>query len=636
MSTYNLSPSKAAYQAIKADVTPVSAFKELVDNAIDNWQRVLDGLDPLTVEIEYYPEGPDQDRQVVVRDDSGGLEEEDVNILFALGLTKKDQIPGAIGAYGIGAKKAIINLGNEAIVKSRHHQAEQGFGFRIDEDWLEDDGTWEVEKMEFGDLEAGVTEIIIRDLNNSWEKYRDKLVEDLGETYQYFLDPKLTGDRETIEIVVREFDRSGDVESEHFIEAAEGVDWSFTPMDGLFPRRYEGIELEARGSDEVKLNVTVGLLRQADVERAGADIFCQGRKVLTAVRDERAGFGTGAGSSRLGKFSGQHRRLRVIIEFKTEGDAQVLPWDAQKSDIDPYNRVAQAAQDWVRRIVKPYYEAAGAYDEIPSAVLTPYDRDNPHAVTQHLEDPYDYSGSRERVSHKPDTGFKDARAISDRADVSAALQVYSPGDLDEALVPAYRSDLARLLNTDHGIDVDPDDLPSEVVPEVELPEGFTTDQAASFASELRAMANSHARREPPVRNTGLPAWQQPAYDHALRRALSERGIDTALEDLHGVEEEGPDVEVTEEAPEHEGGKEETEDAEPALEGQQDAGIDDFSVGAIGSERGEPESASGRSLHMSDDQWEELVTGLGLPEDASDEEVVDELLEVVQVVGMLKA
>jgi len=37
--SYDLKPSKEAYRAVKSDVTPVSAFKELIDNALDNWMR---------------------------------------------------------------------------------------------------------------------------------------------------------------------------------------------------------------------------------------------------------------------------------------------------------------------------------------------------------------------------------------------------------------------------------------------------------------------------------------------------------------------------------------------------------------------------------------------------------------------
>lgn len=667
MATYNLSPSKEAYQAIKADVTPVSAFKELVDNALDNWQRVLQGLDPLDIEIEYWPEGPDQEERIVIRDDSGGVEEEDVKILFALGQTKKDRISGAIGAYGVGAKKAIINLGNEATIKSRHLDAEKGFGFHIDEDWLRDDQDWKVEKVEFDDIDQGVTEITIRDLNNSWDRYRDNLVDDLEDTYHYFLDPERGDGRESIDIIVREYDRSGEVDSEEYIKSAGGIDWSYTPMDGLFPRRYEDIELASKSFDHsVKLHVTVGLLRKADAESAGADIYCQGRKVLSAVRDDRAAFGTGAGSSRLGKFSGQHRRLKVVIEFETDGDARVLPWDAQKSDIDPYNRVSQAAHDWVRRIVKPYYDAAGAYDEIPSAILTPYGRDNPYAVTKHLEDPYDYGGERERVSHKPNTDFDDARAVSRRADVSAALRVYSPGPLDESLLPAYKSELARILGADHDLDLDPDDLPTKEVPQVEVPDTMDLDRARDVISEVEGLARSHASRDPPVRATDMPEWQQTLYDRALQNVLNELDIDTPLEELAGVDER-PDI--PEEEPE--GGEGRTEDADSTDsddedkptdtdEGDPSPGADDETSGTEEEDASEVDDLSdepeaddavpdmaddgldeqedddANRLELNDDEWDRLVSALGLPENASQDEVTEELLDVLEIVGRLKA
>lgn len=660
MATYNLSPSKEAYQAIKADVTPVSAFKELVDNALDNWQRVLKGLDPLDIEIEYWPEGPDQEERIVIRDDSGGVEEEDVKILFALGMTKKEKISGAIGAYGVGAKKAIINLGNEATIKSRHVDAEKGFGFHIDEDWLRDDTDWSVEKVEYDDVEEGVTEITIRDLNNSWDRYRGNLVEDLQDTYQYFLDPERDDGRESIDIIVREYDRSGDVAEEEYIEAAGGIDWSFTPMDGLFPRRYEDIELLSKDFDyTVKMHVTVGLLREADAANAGADIYCQGRKVLSAVRDDRAAFGTGAGSSRLGKYSGQHRRLKFVIEFETDGDGKDLPWDAQKSDIDPYNRVSQAAQDWVRRIVKPYYTAAGAYDEIPSAVLSPYDRDNPYAVTDFLEDPYDYGGERERVSHKPDTDFGDAAAISDRADVTAALRAYSPGDLDDALVPAYRSELARLLAADHDMDVDAADLPTAYVPEADVPGDMSLPAARSTSTEMERLATKHASQDPPVRSSGMPGWQQALYDRNLREALEERDIDADLDDLEDAEEEaeglqfepddgdgptGNDGDDTDIGAGQDDIDEDTDDDESEGRGAPEGDDDEADNGATDDEGPDdisPDLTPGdtddaRRLELTDDEWDRLVEALGLPEDADPEEVTEELLDVLEIVGRLKA
>jgi len=675
--TYNLSPSKQAYQAVKADVTPVSAFKELIDNALDNWQRVLQGLDPISIEIEYHPDGPNQEEKIVVRDDAGGVEEEDVSILFALGQSKKESIGGAIGAYGVGAKKAIVNLGNEAVIKSRHLHAETGFGFEVDQEWLETENNWNVDKLQFDDIEQGVTEIIIQDLNISWDNYKDDLESNLSETYQHFLESERFEDQENIEIIIREFDREGDVEDEVYVEPPEGVEWSFTPVDELYPRRYEDIELESKEFDQtVKLNVTVGLMKKANADEAGADIFCQDRKVLAAVGDNRAGFGTGAGSTRLGKFSGQHRRLKVIIEFETEGDSQILPWDAQKSDIDPYNRVSQAAQDWIRRIVKPYYQAAGAYDEIPTTLLSPYGRDNEYAVTEKLDEPYDYGGGRERVSHKPDTDFEDAGRITRRVATTAALAVYSPGNLEEKFIPAYRADLERVLRSQYNIDVNAESLPTEDVPEVAIPEEIDEEAATALHRDLERRASRHARRSPPIRDDRLDGFEQVIYDRALRRELETQEIETPLEELEtladGDEDTADETDTTvAESQDTEG--QATDDTDGTIDQSSFGASDDAEAGEGGTdttgtkifseddeadtEADEDMEANGESdeeagdegatdvkatetetyrLELSKEEWEELTQALDLDPDVSEAEVREQLMNKADALKMIRA
>ncbi len=289
---YDLKPSKEAYQAVKSDVTPVSAFKELIDNALDNWRRNLDGLDPATIEIEYHEGGTGDNDEIVIRDDTGGVEEDDLHILFALGQSNKAEISGSIGAYGVGAKKAIVNLGNQATIKSRHMYADTGFGFTIDQDWLEDEDDWTVDKATYEDIDKGVTEIRISDLNTPWEKYRDNLTEDLGKTYEHFLRKDKIEDMESVSIVVREYDENDELTDTTKVEPPEPIEWSFTPMDDLYVRRYENIDLNSKEFDAaVTLNITVGLMREASAEHSGADIYCQHRRVLTGVDDERAGFG---------------------------------------------------------------------------------------------------------------------------------------------------------------------------------------------------------------------------------------------------------------------------------------------------------------------------------------------------------
>jgi len=689
-SNYDLKPSKEAYQAVKSDVTPVSAFNELVDNALDNWRRVLDGLDPVAIEIEYHDGGPDDEDEIIIRDDSGGVEEDDLDILFALGQSKKADIAGSIGAYGVGAKKAIVNLGNKATIRSRHMYADTGFGFSIDDEWMKDDDDWTVDKEEYEDIEAGVTEIRISDLNTPWEKYRDNLIEDLSETYQFYLDSDHMEDFEPVSIIVREFDTHGDISNTTEVEPPEAVDWSFTPMDGLFARRYEGIDIQSKEFDEeVTLNVTVGLMREASAEDAGADIYCQNRLVLSGVQDERAGFGMGKNASKLGNFSGQHRRLRVIIEFETDGDARVLPWDAQKSDIDPYTRVSRAARDWIGRIVRPYYLAAGAYDKIPTTLTRPYDRDCEHSVTDGLDDPYDYEG-RERITHKPDTDFEDAQAIGKRADVTAALRVYSPDSLDDEFEPAYREEFLRILREEYDVELDEDEtLPTPTIPAAEVPADIDVEQAHSIRSKLAQQAEEDAALDPPKRTVGYSDWKQTLYDALLQRELDP---EVKLEDLEtteigeddeGTEDDGtPSSESTEddettsdetteddestgddentpasdedEVPEESGDAESEEDTSESSEESSDSDGSDGGTEQTGllsgsdtsgsetvtdesdNDNDTPAGANGRELELTEEEWETLIEALGLDEDASTEDVRERLFQTMDTLRSLPA
>jgi len=142
----DLSPNKEIYRSAAVDVNPIDAVEELNDNALDNWARVSHRVDNMTIDITA------EDTLTRVRDDSGGLEADDIRLLFALGETFQQEVAGSIGSYGIGAKKALVRLGEERIVKSRARGADTGVGFRVNEEWL-DSNDWEVELEEFPDLE---------------------------------------------------------------------------------------------------------------------------------------------------------------------------------------------------------------------------------------------------------------------------------------------------------------------------------------------------------------------------------------------------------------------------------------------------------------------------------------------------
>jgi len=388
---YNLSPKKDIYEVTAQDIDPYAAIKEFVDNAIDNWNR-LSGKDrELNIEIRY------ENGKFTVRDNSGGLGEEEIPMLFTLGMTSEDDIEGSIGAFGIGAKKAIVRLGDKAILKSRYKTSEKGYGFRVDDKWLEEDD-WDVDKKEFSDMRAGVTEIIIEDLKINWTKDFEKgLKDELGKTYDLILRK-----HKNLTISV-----NGDK-----IKSPEPVDWSFTRFDDLFPRRFKNIVLNNKEiSKPVFLDITVGLLRIGDYQNSGADFYCQNRKVIENVKDERAGF-YAKNKGGLGIFHTNHdNRLKVIIELKTEHDASNLPWNSQKSEIKFHHPVTKELHHWMKEIVGPYFDLKTG--DIRENAVKPFDRNSKFAANGGEILEYDYKNVKDeaRLEDLPSKELKEIKSV---------------------------------------------------------------------------------------------------------------------------------------------------------------------------------------------------------------------------------
>jgi hypothetical protein len=437
----NLSPGKEIYRSAAVDVDYVEAVKELVDNAIDNWARVSRRTDDVVIEIEA------KDGRTVVEDDSGGLDADEIKVLFALGETLKQNTPNTIGAYGVGAKKAIVRLGDEAVIKSHSEGEDTGIGFRVDQDWLDADEDWEVTLEEFEDLPSRKTVIEVeseneirdqRDPETDEASRLDALRNELSATYARFIRGEIPqGGSVTIVLNGEE------------VEAPDEINWSFTPFDGMHPRRYKNIQINHSSlSEPVSLSVTVGFMRQQDSDRAGTDFYCQDRLVIQSDRGETGGYGPTT-ENKIGRFTSQNNRLKVIVDLKTLGDSGDLPWDGQKSSIDPYDPITRAVHDWLRRLVRPYFELDAGKVKLP--YVGPYTADHEHAANEGSVQVFDYNG-RERVGsapeHKPDTDRPRVKAVEKmvRQHVQKGIRYYD--ELHSGEKPAYETRLTEVAENE--------------------------------------------------------------------------------------------------------------------------------------------------------------------------------------------
>ncbi len=495
-----LLPTKDTLKALKSDVTLESACLELCDNSIDAWRRNNSQTGPAHLEI--FTEENGNKTELVIRDDTGGVPREDSSMLFGLGQTAKGNSHGLIGTFGVGAKKSLVNLGIPFQIRSCHINADEGWTYRITEDWFENDTDWSVPIYTDDKIESGTTEIRIEDLNYNWtEENTDSLCSALGRAYNCFLSTEFQQIRGTtydLEITVN----GKTVEPEGLPE------WSYTPFDGLAPRRYENIKIEHPDSDKpVFLSITIGLLRKKTSENVGTDIYCQQRKIASGLRNEVGGFGTGPEG--IGKFMARHERLKVIVELETEADGRLLPWDTQKSTIDRYNPIMRGTEstrgvyNWLRRTVEPYYILDA--DKVPRAFVEPYVSDHPEASSEGSPIRHGYH-DRKRVgtNHKPDTDLPEIQWVHDAAIAHAALRIRCDESFEEWQQPAYRLQLQTEYETDINT-LSPVSMPP---PSSVVKEPFQT------VGKIKELARSHISAGL-IYTDKLEEWAKPVYEQYI-------------------------------------------------------------------------------------------------------------------------
>jgi hypothetical protein len=533
----DLNPTKDAYNAIQADVDENAALKELTDNCIDNGLRR--GRDEVTVLIRYETDAAG-DPKLVIEDDSGGLAPSELSMVFGIGQSEKENIKRSIGAFGIGAKKALMCLGDEFDIRSRHTDEEVGYEYTVGQGWLNDDETWSIPVDEV-EMEAGTTEIEIRDLNFSWQAIRDELARDLARTYELYL-------RGETNVTLRLlFPKEGGTKTEPLVPPTR-PDFSYTPWDDLYPRRYEGIVLDPpEVSSPVYMNVEVGLLATVEGEEPGIDWVCQNRVVERGNRDEVSGFGDDLPTFRLSS----HKRLKGRVELYTDGDAAEIPWNSDKSRIRARDAVTEAARDVLRKIVPAYMKAK--YGTVKPQFFEPYTDDTRYAANGGTFEVVNLSERFQRynrgdlqqiqIREKPDEDLSQIKDMKATAEAHAHLGItYEYIDWVKPWMRPTYSTLVETHRKEFGCFDDLEPLDS-------APPDFTTDgrSGTSERTRLAELASQHVNLG--VRYTGIGSWERPRYEFELAAAADDRNIDVdALDPVDELPEiEDDDGQKSEEA-----------------------------------------------------------------------------------------
>jgi hypothetical protein len=557
-------PSKKSYQSIAADVSVDSALAELIDNSIDS--AVLNGDDSVEIEIYFDEEAED----LVYSDHAGGVAQEEMGVFLGLGRSKEAELDGlSIGAFGMGTKKALNHLATSFTVASRHSEADQGWQYTVDPEWFDEDNEkWEFE-MEPSELDPGQTEIQLHQLAFDWNEQKEEIKNSLSKKYQRFFSEE---HQTRVEI-------SLEIDGET-VKPPGAVDWSYSPwQEGAHPRKFVGLEFtNERWSAPISAEVTVGLLREGDIQKVepGTAVFCQNRLVEEGLTNEKGGFGV----NELNKFnSARDGRLRIEIDFYTEGNADDLPWNSDKSRISRLHE-ALSAEDgvyyWLRRFADRH-KKIGLYGEAPPYIFTPYDASSPSAANNGEIEVVDVGSKQKRkrrgeinhprIHEKPADNLSDIKALQRLCRAHAQLGIRNERiDWFESwMLPAYREGLfhefKKEFETDDGFLTDLLDIDDvgEIVKDEkfdreevlaalnevdEAPDGKSApwDEQSTITAktdDIDSMANNAVLEG--RRRDDLHKWAQARYDYIEGRIASQRDIDRGALETTGTSDSTPQL-----------------------------------------------------------------------------------------------
>jgi hypothetical protein len=342
----NATPSKRLYLSIVADYHLELGLCELIDNAIDNW--IINGK-PKDLEISI---NLDYERQIItVKDNSGGISENDISLIVSPGLTRKNELTKIIGVFGVGSKRAVVALAEEVKIYSRYNN-QKTLLVELDNNWINEEDNWHLPAYEVDPIEEGTTYIELVKLRDQIiQEHEDKLKDHLSATYAAFIDSgrvRLVANGDNIPS--RKFDM-----------------WSFP--SGFEPKQSSGpIDFGEKG--KIDVCITGGLTQShrkthSSSDEYGVYFYCNDRLISRAYKGPEVGF-------RAPRIGGPHPSkslARVVVSLS--GPVELMPWNSSKSEIDFKHKTFREIEKHIERMLFSYVSASKNFQgEWPAKVFS--------------------------------------------------------------------------------------------------------------------------------------------------------------------------------------------------------------------------------------------------------------------------
>lgn len=310
------------------DIELKDAILDLIDNCVDGATRQLKGK--LRGEKPYAGFEAQltlSSKSFDISDNCGGIPQAAIKDAFLLGRPKIDQNIPTIGMYGIGMKRAIFKIGEEAAVDS--YSSDGAFEVSYTREWLDpQNDEWDLPIEELKNRkEKGVTVVVptlrtdvarqfgnaqfINELKNAVSEHFGYLIQ---KGFSVYVNKEKLRPR-TLQLFSTESPRKSGVRPYDFEADYDGVHVRVTV--GFFRPliKIEEIDEEAE--------------RPQEGEQAGISVICNDRLVLSNDTSMKSGWGDGG----VPRYHPQFRGIAGFIVFSTDRPEK-LPISTTKRDLD--------------------------------------------------------------------------------------------------------------------------------------------------------------------------------------------------------------------------------------------------------------------------------------------------------------
>jgi hypothetical protein len=331
----NAFPTKELFVSMLIrDIPLIRAIIDLVDNAVDGALRLRKengDYSRLSIRIEL------DKNYFKITDNCGGIS---VNVAreyaFRFGRPKEaDSIPGSVGQFGVGMKRAFFKLGRKFRVESRTKNAH--FVIEEDVDDWKKNPDWHFHFKKLDENLANIPEekretiITVTNLHENvsnefqLENFKTRFYLELETAHAINLDKGLIITLNAIPLKIHPF--------------------SLLHSEQLKPAFKEKTYNEGT-PQQVRVKIFAGIAER-DLSHGGWYIFCNGRMLLEADQSKITGWG-----DMIPKYHADFAYFRGYVFFDSD-DASLLPWTTTKTSVDGDASIYKAVRLEMLSLMRP-------------------------------------------------------------------------------------------------------------------------------------------------------------------------------------------------------------------------------------------------------------------------------------------